>query len=101
MSDEPESAGGLPPTITMKRRELHHASVCVALVYGALGGVLAGLTGWWWLAPILGFAIAWVVCERAFPSAHAYYGDWSVYHILYNLIAAGAGLGSFFAIARL
>ncbi len=90
----------LPATITMKKLELHHAALSVALVYGIMGGFGASFTGFWWLGPIFGFALAWIACKYAFPSAHAYYHASSIAHRIYDLTAAASGAGTCLAILR-
>ena len=90
----------LPPEITMKKGELHHAALSVALVYGILGGFAASFTGFWWLGPIFGFALAWIACKYLFPSAHAYYHAASIAHRIYDLTAIAGGAGTGWAILR-
>ncbi len=79
--------------------EAHFASLCVAIVSGSLGGLLAI-----WLdskdqnlahlivAGILAFSISWLVCKFLFPSAHKWYGAKSLYHRVYDLVAIGSGV---------
>lgn len=94
-------AGTAARGVELTRRELALASLCVAIVCGSIGGVAGALVGAWWASPVLGFAVAWVVCERVFPNAHHYYGARSVSHRIYDTVAIASSVGAYLVVAHL
>ena len=80
--------------LKLKDYEAHIASMCVAIISGSIGGALAlpvpeygyGIAG------ILGYAVAWLVCKFAFPSAHKWYGHDSWSHRIYDIVGFFSGV---------
>ena len=74
--------------------EINLASMSVAIVCGSLGAVLTHsfipvlpyLLNYL-ISGILGFGIAWIVCEYLFESAHSFYGPASIWHRIYDGIS--------------
>lgn len=104
--------------LKLKPLEAHMASLCVAMVSGGFGGLLAKLAVLSYntihylnielgsgtallninlifgliLSMVLGFGSSWVVCEYAFPSAHKWYGHSSLYHRVYDVVGIVGGV---------
>lgn len=97
--------------LTLTSLEAHLASICVAIVSGGIGGVLAKIiftiicssyndlsvsfVYWHGLsyAGVLGFCVSWIVCDCLFKSAHDWYGAKSWYHRVYDLVGIVSGIG--------
>lgn len=93
--------------VTLKPSEAHLASLCVAIVCGIVGGMLATWTMFWnsriadlsiplgyglVLTAILSFCVSWIVCKYLFKSAHNWYGAKSWYHRIYDGVAIVSGM---------
>ena len=87
-------------TCNLKPYEAHLSSLCIAIVFGTIGGCLgllfneifnitsvAGAT-----CSIVGFIVAWVVCRYFFATAHEWYGHNSIAHRIYDIIGTISGL---------
>lgn len=84
-------------TLTLTEFEAHFASVCVAIVFGTIGGLIAimfsGILNIWIVAGLtafLGFIIPWFICKYPFHSAHEWYGANSIAHRIYDSIGVVA-----------
>ncbi len=91
MSDSHNHEETRSSTLTLPEFEAHFASVCVAIVFGTIGGHIAALfsgTLTIWvvagLTAFLGFIIPWLVCRYLFKTAHVWYGANSFAHRLYD-----------------
>jgi hypothetical protein len=87
-------------TCNLQPREAHLASICVAIVFGVLGGKLSL---WFYEEPTwhlyaatagYGFMFPWLVCKHLFPTAHHWYGAKSWAHRAYDLIGVAAAFGA-------
>ncbi len=93
--------------LILKNSEAHLASLCVAIVSGGIGGLLAKWSVYWYsriadlslslgfglsVAALLGFCTSWLVCEYLFPSAHKWYGHSSWYHRAYDSVGVISGV---------
>ena len=81
--------------LTLENYEAHHSSICVAIVYGCLGGLLAKLIPLahsWIFAIGFGYIITWIICKYAFPSVHEWYGYNSFYHRIYDFVGVWSAL---------
>ncbi len=91
-------------TLTLPEFEAHFASVCVAIVFGTVGGKIAvlfsGHISIWIVAAltaILGFFIPWFICKYPFHTAHEWYGANSIAHRIYDAIGVVAAFLVFIA----
>ncbi len=83
------------PTVNLQPKEAHLASLCVAIVFGVIGGGLAlllksnlplSITATYIIASISGFSLPWIICRSYFVTAHRWYGAKSISHRIYDLI---------------
>jgi len=86
--------------LVLKSYEAHHASICIAIVYGIIAGHIAS-TGIYqpygiYLAIGLGFIIPWLICEYTFPSAHRWYGPKAWVHRAYDAIGIAISMTIYF-----
>jgi len=88
-------------TIEITQFEENISGNCVAIVCGAIPGIIAGkLNLPVWVVPPLSFASSWWVCENLFPIAHEYYGAGSIWHRLYDLNSVGSGLLMYYLVKK-
>jgi len=82
-------------TVNLQPKEAHLASLCVAIVFGVMGGGLTllfksnltlSITATYIIAFVLGFSLPWIVCRTYFVTAHRWYGSKSASHRLYDLV---------------
>ena len=105
--------------LTITSSEAHLASLCVAIVSGGIGGILAIMCSivrikiytsisleyllnnvdTIILAGILGFCVSWIVCKYLFKSAHRWYGSKSWYHRVYDLVGVVSGTGVYWILS--
>ncbi|MES0488350.1 MAG: hypothetical protein ABUK01_00055 [Leptospirales bacterium] len=90
-------------TITLNSFEANLASVCVAIVFGSIGGnigtLLTGLLPFWGLITLilaLGFIFPWIVCKYLFKTAHEWYGPASWQHRMYDGIGIVAAVAAYY-----
>jgi len=94
-------------TLNLKAHEAHHASICVAIVWGIVAGIIASFNPILeliasftpilkeygiYIAVILGFCIPWVVCKYTFTSAHQWYKPKSWSHRGYDMVGIVAAV---------
>jgi hypothetical protein len=94
-------------TCNLKPNETHLGSLCVAIVFGELGGLI-GIKGMslltldislWWtglVCVLLGYILPWLVCRYLFVTAHNWYGHRSVAHRIYDTVVILSALVIFY-----
>lgn len=76
--------------LRLEPHEAHHASFCVAIVWGLIAGLVSSYAPFirdygLYISPILGYLFPWAVCKFTFASAHYWYGFKSWSHRAYDL----------------
>jgi len=85
-------------TCNLKPYEAHLASICVAIVFGCLGGYFAksminDVNYWLYLLTgLAGFLFPYIICKYIFVTAHEWYGEKSLSHRVYDLIGIVSAL---------
>ncbi len=101
MSGTHTDGAGHSETVNLKASEAHLASLCVAIVFGLLGGglgllvlkfVVISTTVIYLISAALGFLVPWIVCNNYFPTAHHWYGANSIAHRIYDLVGIVAAV---------
>ena len=90
-------------TCNLQPIEAHIASICVAIVFGTIGGFIGVIflmifsnTISLLIAVFGGFLIPWIVCKYLFKTAHLWYGQSSLYHRAYDSVGVLAAIATFY-----
>ena len=89
----------LPENEQVPRFEGFFVAGCVAIVCGALPGIIIGKLGLpVYMVPPLSFATSWWVCENLLPTGHKYFGSKTIWHRVYDVTSVCYGITAYYLV---